>query len=85
MDARETLRNGFFPDEETVRGLVAEEASFPCPIGGENEWGERTLTEICQDGVRITTFQENGWTRLDEYLLDEDGFCQSQGFEGRWA
>lgn len=40
---------------------------------GINVDGETILVFICSNGYRVSTYQDNGWIRINEYTLDIDG------------
>lgn len=40
---------------------------------GTNVDGETILVFICSNGYRVSTYQSNGWIRINEYTLDVDG------------
>lgn len=40
---------------------------------GTNVDGETILVFICSNGYRVSTYQDNGWIRINEYTLDVDG------------
>ena len=40
---------------------------------GINVDGETILVFICSNGYRVSTYQDNGWIRINEYTLDVDG------------
>ena len=40
---------------------------------GTNVDGETILVFICSNGYRVSTYQSNGWIRINEYTLDIDG------------
>lgn len=48
---------------------------------GENEKGEKTVASIFKDRIEITTYQLNGWIRINVYWRDE---TIEELFEGRW-
>lgn len=44
-------------------------------LEGTNEKGEITIVSIEQgEGIRVTTFQYNGWIRINDYDLVHDDF-----------
>lgn len=48
-----------------------------------NDQGEKVA--VCIDGEHgavFRIFQNNGWTRVEEY--DKDGICELETFDGRW-
>ena len=40
---------------------------------GTNVDGETILVFICSNGYRVSTYQDNGWIRINEYTLDING------------
>ena len=46
-----------------------------------NENGDTIIVEICDDRFIIRTAQDNGWTRVNEYVYDEDGWTSSESYE----
>ena len=40
---------------------------------GTNFDGETFTLFICSNGYRVSTYQDNGWIRINEYTLDVDG------------
>lgn len=44
--------------------------------------GEKQLISFSEEGVIVTTFQHNGWTR--ENCYDVNGYYECESFNGRW-
>lgn len=40
------------------------------PLVGENEDGDMVMTEVTQEFVKITTYQQNGWVRVNYFYTD---------------
>lgn len=49
---------------------------------GSNSDGEAVDLSISRNGIQLTTYQDNGWLRVDVY--DARGNKESERFEGRW-
>ena len=69
----------------TFEQLKKETQGYEFPLFGENEDGEDETIEIGADKemgpfFRVTTFQHNGWTRINIYY--EDGTTE-EIFEGK--
>lgn len=71
-------------DLSTVLGRQAfienEESSL---YGGKNEDGEDVAVMMSQGiGMTITTFQQNGWVRKNDY--GADGYIECEYSDGKW-
>ena len=51
-------------------------------LSSVNQNGEKQLISFSEDGIIVTTFQYNGWTR--ENCYDVNGYCECESFNGRW-
>lgn len=51
-------------------------------LSSVNQNGEKQLISFSEEGVIVTTFQHNGWTR--ENCYDVNGYCEYESFNGRW-
>lgn len=51
-------------------------------LSSVNQNGEKQLISFSKEGVIVTTFQHNGWTR--ENCYDVNGYCECESFNGRW-
>lgn len=43
---------------------------FDMPLVGENEDGDMVMMEVTQEFVKITTYQKNGWVRVNYFYSD---------------
>ena len=50
---------------------------------GTNSDEERVLLIICPTSLELTTFQNNGWVRINWY--DADGLATGEVFDGKWC
>lgn len=71
-----------FADPACRRQLMKCYGTSKTSYHGSNEHGEAVLISISTKSIQVTTYQNNGWVRIDEY--DERGFKESERFEGRW-
>lgn len=46
-----------------------------------NESGDNIIVEVCDDRFIIRTNQDNGWTRLNEYLWDGSTWTTAEWYE----
>jgi hypothetical protein len=51
-------------------------------FAGKNENDETVHAVIAEDGMEVTTFQSNGWVRVDTYSTD--GLKTDETYDGRW-
>lgn len=49
---------------------------------GTNEEGETIQLSICSQLMELTTFQKNGWVRINWY--DAKGQPSGETFDGKW-
>lgn len=71
-----------FKTQEGRKSLINEFGNEIGAYTGKNEDGEECLVLISRNGMQITTFQNNGWTRKDTY--DIDGYKTEEEFTGKW-
>ena len=43
---------------------------FDMPLVGENEDGEMVMTEVTSEFVKMSTYQSNGWIRINYFYPD---------------
>lgn len=70
---------------DTVAGrreLIEKYGDSEQAFFGTNEDKEKVMLSVSRDGITLTTFQENGWTRINYY--DADGVAAGETFDGRW-
>ena len=71
----ELIKNADFTNEDAILEVI-----YNCKSGiydGTNEDDEMIIVSIENGvGIRITTFQHNGWTRIEDYDLAKDEFGQ---------
>ena len=51
-------------------------------LSSVNQIGEQQLISFSEDGVIVTTFQDNGFIR--ENCYDVNGYYECESFTGRW-
>lgn len=51
-------------------------------FSGVNQDGESVLLSIWPTSMVLTTFQSNGWTRIDTF--GADGHKESEVYDGKW-
>jgi hypothetical protein len=59
--------------------LMKQYGSDNQTFAGKNEKGERVLFHIFSNEIVVTTFQNNGWMRINYY--DENGFFAGETYE----
>lgn len=88
MKDMKTLGKVNLADDEVILSLVEEykgRTTFDKTFAGKNENGEMVIFHIEDEGVLVETYQENGWVRMNHYLIDEDfGIIREEYFNGRW-
>ncbi len=68
-------------DCDGMRKLIAEYSNSETPFFGRNKVGEDIMIDIFQDKIIITTYQNDGQIRVNEYSPDAVG---KESFEGKW-
>lgn len=71
-----------FGDRNKRMQLMSVLSQLDTLLEGVNQNGEDILISGTEDGIVLTTFQNNGWTRVNYY--DEYGYQCGETFEGRW-
>lgn len=71
-----------FVTAEGRRKLMELYGDSKTSFRGSNSDGEAVDISISYSGIQLTTYQENGWLRVDVY--DGMGHKESERFEGRW-
>lgn len=52
---------------------------------GFNTNGEMVTVDINQgEGMELTTYQDNGWVRINEHYIDNGLWTVTETFDGRW-
>lgn len=72
-----TSKKAFNPYEEfnpydmsQLTQMINMANRFDMPLVGENEDGEMVMTEATSEFVRIVTYQQNGWVRVNYFYPD---------------
>lgn len=68
---------------EVRRTLMGEFGENETAYTGVNADGEDVLLSIFTDHITVSTYQRNGWVRVNYY--DADGYAEGETFKGRWA
>lgn len=68
---------------EVRRTLMREFGKSETAYTGVNADGEDVLLIIFTDHITVSTYQRNGWVRVNYY--DADGYAEGETFKGRWA
>ena len=68
---------------EVRRTLMREFGENETAYTGVNADGEDVLLSIFTDDITVSTYQRNGWGRVNYY--DADGYAEGETFKGRWA
>lgn len=71
-----------FNTQEGRKNIIKLYGSSLNLFHGVNEDGETVLLSIRKDGMTLTTYQDNGWLRVNYY--DENGCAEGETFDGRW-
>lgn len=50
--------------------VQAEQAGFTSPFSATNSQNENVIVQRTHDYIRLDTFQDNGWIRVNEYYPD---------------
>ena len=67
---------------ENLRAAMQEYGNVDDPFFGKNENGEDVVVGIANDSVVITTYQLNGWVRVNYY--NSEGEIEGESYDGRW-
>lgn len=65
--------NSICTDEDNKKFIKSISENDLGYYDGTNVDGETILVFICSNGYRVSTYQDNGWIRINEYTLDIDG------------
>lgn len=65
--------NSICTDEDNKKFIKSISENDLGYYDGTNVDGETILVFICSNGYRVSTYQDNGWVRINEYTLDIDG------------
>ncbi len=65
-----------------LRTLIADLGDSETMFITDNTEGERMTISISTRGIVTSTFQGNGWVRVNSY--DADGYPDGETFDGRW-
>lgn len=72
-----TSKKAFNPYEEfnpydmlQLTQMIDMADRFDMPLVGENGDGEMVMTEATSEFVKITTYQHNGWVRVNYFYTD---------------
>lgn len=71
-------------DPRNYSGMVAlmDRYGEGTPVyGGTNEHGENITIGVSHNVIEVTTYQDNGWTRVNAYHRDG---TREEMYEGRW-
>ena len=71
-----------FDDIEVRRTLMREFGDSETAFSGVNENGEDILISIATGSIVVSTYQHNGWVRVNYY--NADGYDDGETFKGRW-
>lgn len=64
--------NSICTDEDNKKFIKSISENDLGYYDGTNVDGETILVFICSNGYRVSTYQDNGWVRINEYILDEN-------------
>lgn len=71
MKLEEGMKQVDFESEDSLIDLILNTESDICE--GKNGNGEKVIILIQQNvGLRVSTYQNNGWIRINEYSLETD-------------
>ena len=65
--------NSICTDEDNKKFIKSISENDLGYYDGTNVDGKTILVFICSNGYRVSTYQDNGWIRINEYTLDVDG------------
>lgn len=68
-------------DFESIKKIMDEHGDSNMMYPGINANGEETWISPYVNRVVVTTFQENGWTRVNTYWRDG---TREETFDGKW-
>ena len=71
-----------FVEPEGRRELMKRYGDTHSMFSGINEDGESVCASIAQDNIVVSTFQDNGWVRVNYY--DGEGFPCGETFDGKY-
>ena len=87
MDKNKQLRLNelakHFARTDIRRLLMKEFGDRQTTFSGVNENGEDVLLSIFSDHIAVSTYQHNGWIRINSY--DSDGYAEGETYKGRWT
>ncbi len=71
-----------FTTPEGRVSIMKQYGNSAFPYVGENIDGERVMVSISTDSMVISTWQHNGWVRVDYY--DASGYLDGETYNGKW-
>lgn len=77
-----TIPNAVSRQFVTVNGRKDLMRDYLGIYAGTNSDGETVQLSICPQLMELTTFQNNGWVRINWY--DTDGQPTGEAFDGKW-
>lgn len=78
-----TISNHVSQRFTTADGRKELMRNFVGTYSGTNSDEERVLLIICPTSLELTTFQSNGWVRINWY--DADGLATGEAFDSKWC
>ena len=71
-----------FSDRNQRNDIMKQYGGYSYPFFGENQLGERVLISVSFDNIVITTYQKNGWVRMNYYYANSDD--TEEIIDGKW-
>lgn len=73
--------NSIETDSDIIKFIKSLKESDYGYYNGTNVDGETIVVFLGADGYRVSTYQSNGWIRINEYIVDNDEVIRNELYE----